>query len=540
MRLSADAEFLGTGNRDPGFDLSWPRRPPRRFPRSHISLVLVVVGLVAVSWLGRDTAAVTGRVVFDKTGLPVAGARVGARGSNERVQTGADGRFRLRSAAPSSSRIVASKPGHFIAGMPHVGGVRVRLKKYPTEQSPDYEWLDPGPDPAGAENCANCHAEIYRQWSASSHARSAVNRHFLDVFYGTDWTGRPNVGWNFSRDHPEARAVCVACHVPTIAADSSIADDPARATGVVREGIHCDLCHKIAGADDSAIGLQHGRDALRLVKPAGGVQVFFGPLDDVDRGRDVYSPLYKSSLYCASCHEGTLFGTRAYETFSEWRASDYARRGVECQDCHMKPDGTTRRIATGAGAIDRDPASISTHHFAASIDESFLRSSVEIDVDARREKECVRATITVRPKNVGHCLPTGSPDRHLVLVVRATDAAGAELRQTSGLTIGSEGGVGSLAAGNLSGQPGTIFGKLLRGPAGESPAPFWRAVAVEKDSRLRPDEPAELQFTFDRSSDGPVRLSVSLIYRRFYKLTAAEKGWPDSDVTLAERSIQLP
>ena len=28
----------------------------------------------------------------------------------------------------------------------------------------------------------------------------------------------------------------------------------------------------------------------------------------VDRGEDVYSPLYSQSRYCAACHEGTVFG----------------------------------------------------------------------------------------------------------------------------------------------------------------------------------------------------------------------------------------
>jgi hypothetical protein len=421
----------------------------------------------------------------------------------------------------------------------------IRLKKHPTEDSPDYRWVDPSPDPTADMNCANCHAEIYRQWSASSHARSAVNKHFLNMFAGTDWHGRPNVGWNFSRDQPEARAVCSACHLPTVAADDAIAEDPTRAAGITREGIHCDYCHKIADTElarhSEFLGLQHGRDALRLVRPAGEQQIFFGPLDDVDRGRDTFSPLYRSSKYCASCHEGTLFGTKVYETFSEWSASSYARRGVECQHCHMKPDGTTRNIAPGHGGIDRDPNTLSTHHFPGSADESFLQSSVELTLSGQLDDRAVRLTTTVRPVNVGHRLPTGSPDRHLLLVVRATDARGGELVQESGPIISEAGGVGSREAGNFAGSSGTIYGKLLRGPGGVSPAPFWQAIAVELDTRLWPDRPDSKTFVFGRNDTrGPVRLQARVIYRRFYKAVADEKSWPVSDVLLSERMLEIP
>jgi hypothetical protein len=437
-------------------------------------------------------------------------------------------------------------PGYFIAGADGLTErpITIRLTKHPNDDSPNYRWVDPGPDPTAELNCANCHAEIYRQWSASSHARSAVNKHFLNVFDGTDWHERPDVGWNFSLDQPDALAVCSACHLPTVAADDPIAEKPSRAVGITREGIHCDFCHKIADTalrrEPQFVGLQHGRDALRLVRPAGDQQVFFGPLDDVDRGRDTFSPLYRSSYYCASCHEGTLFGTKVYETFSEWSASSYARRGVECQHCHMKPDGTTRNIAPSHGGIDRDPNTLSTHHFPGSMDEAFLRSSIELTLAGEPDGRTIRATVTVRPVNVGHRLPTGSPERHLLLVVRAMDAQGRELEQKSGSVIPPAGGIGPFDSANFAGLPGKLYGKLLRGAGGFSPAPFWQSVAVESDTRLFPDRPDQSILTFDAAnSPGPIRLEARVIYRRFYKAIADEKSWPDADMTLAERTVEV-
>jgi Cytochrome c554 and c-prime len=418
------------------------------------------------------------------------------------------------------------------------------LRKHSTQDEPSYEWLDPGPDPANAESCANCHAEIYRQWSASSHARSATNRHFLNMFYGTDWQGARNVGWNFQHDQPDARAVCSACHIPTVMASSAVAEDPARATGVTREGIHCDFCHKIADTEFTksldSLGLQHGRDALAIVRPASGPQVFFGPRDDVDRGNDTFSALYRSSYYCASCHEGTLFGVRAYETFSEWRSSPYAERGVECQTCHMKPNGSTKNTAPGHGGVDRDATTIGTHHFPSSSDEGLLRSCVDLTIRGSRTGARIQSIVTVQPKQVGHRLPTGSPERHLILTVRAKTDLGDELKMAEGPTVPDAGGIGPIESGHYGGVPGKLYGKLLRGPDGSVPAPFWRTVALESDNRLEPDQPDETAHVFALSdSSREVILTATLRYRRFYQNIIETKSWPDADIVVAERQIVL-
>src|SRR5262249_31537693 len=139
-------------------------------------------------------------------------------------------------------------------------------------------------------------------------------------------------------------------------------NDLRRAEGVALQGVHCDYCHKIAEVDNPQPGLTHGRFGLKLRRPAEG-QLFFGPLDDVDRGDDAYSPLYRESRYCASCHEGTVFGVPVYTTYSEWLASPAAREGKQCQDCHMAPTGLLTNLAPGKGGIPRDPKTLANHRF---------------------------------------------------------------------------------------------------------------------------------------------------------------------------------
>ncbi len=457
-------------------------------------------------------------------------ARVVVQGTNRRCPTDRAGRAWLP-ALPGST-LAASAPGYYIAGAPvgPAGLVRIRLEPLPNADNPDYEWVHPGPNPAEKLACANCHVAIYRQWAASAHSRSAVNPRFLSLFYGTDWTGTKKVGWHFAADQPESKAVCASCHLPTVTALEPAAEDPRAARGTAREGVHCDFCHKVADVEIDAVGLAHGRDAMQLLRPTPPQQLFFGQLDDVTQDEATYSPLYRSSRYCAPCHEGILFGIEAYSTWSEWLASPYAARGVQCQDCHMKPDGSITNIAPGHGGLERDPFSLSDHRMPAADDPETLRACVKLTLQARRLRAGLVVEAVVRPVQVGHRLPTGSPMRQLLLVVRAYSTDG-PLKLLQGPVLPAAAGRSELAA---AGSPGKLYAKLLVDPDGTTPVPFWRAVALKDDTRLFPDRTDTVRFLFD-APDRPATVCASLIYRRSPLSVAVAKGWPDKDVVAATK-----
>ena len=263
---------------------------------------------------------------------PVPRALVRIKGEAAVVESDAEGRFRLNGRVQPNARITAWKDGHIIGGV-NAGPspLEVVLKRLSGSDCERYSWVDPTPDAAQKGNCANCHGQIYQEWAASGHARSATGSHFRNLFEGTDRDGK-EVGWSLLRDRPEGSGVCAACHAPT----AGIGANAVKAEGVAAHGVHCDYCHKISGVGDGTIGLTHGRFNLDLLRPKEG-QLFFGPLDDVDRGEDAFSPLYKDSKYCASCHEGIVFGVHVYSTYSEWLASTARRDGKQCQHCHMAP-----------------------------------------------------------------------------------------------------------------------------------------------------------------------------------------------------------
>jgi hypothetical protein len=286
---------------------------------------------------------------------PLGGARVRYKGTSTSTVTDTCGRFRLpRTSNPR--RITASREGYLIAGLPPPDRqpLTFRLDPLPARDHPDYEWVDPTPGP-GEFQCANCHDRIYREWAASAHARSATGRHFRNLYAGTNWEGVPGVGWGLLKDYPDGAGVCASCHAPALPEGPPGLFDLRKVEGVARHGVHCDYCHKVAGVGEGEPGLTHGRYGQRLLRPDKGHQHFLGPLDDVDRGEDAYSSLYRQSRYCASCHEGVVFGVPVYTTYSEWRESPAARQGLHCQDCHMAPTGQMTNFAPGKGGIERDP-----------------------------------------------------------------------------------------------------------------------------------------------------------------------------------------
>jgi hypothetical protein len=82
-----------------------------------------------------------------------------------------------------------------------------------------------------------------------------------------------------------------------------------------------------------------------------------------------------------------------------------------------------------------------------------------------------------------------------------------------------------------------LYAKLLRDPDGKGPVPFWHAGAEPADTRLTPGEADRAEFVFPAAV---VRLRTRVLYRRFWQEVARSKGWPDRDLTVNERTFDLP
>ena len=478
-------------------------------------------------------AKTTLRGVVESDAGPLAGAVVRFKGSGESTLTDERGRFELSRPAWRSNHdliVTASQPGFFIGSVAADStALRIQLARLPAEDNENYRWVDPTPDANASHQCGNCHREMFDEWQASGHATAATNRRFLNLYDGTDWHGRPGVGASLLADHPNGAGVCVSCHAPGLNLDDPAAIDIRKIRGVDALGVHCDFCHKVRDVSTDSVGLTHGRFGMQLLRPREG-QLFFGPLDDVDRGEDAFSPVQRESRYCAACHEGVVFGVHVYSTYSEWLASPAARDGRTCQSCHMTPTGRMTNIAPGSGGIERDPRTLASHSFLPGGRDAMLKRALDVHVAIQRatdETNGATAIVRITPHDVGHRVPTGFIDRHLVLVVEPLDAQARPLAAESELVLPPAAGQ------DFAGKPGRLFARLLTDQDGRGPVPFWQATPDPLDTRLRPDEPVTTEFRLPAATRS---VRTRLLYRRFWPATSQEKSWPDDTLTIFDET----
>jgi Carboxypeptidase regulatory-like domain/Cytochrome c554 and c-prime len=489
----------------------------RHFIAAVTSTVVGVLIGTAIWWFfpqrkQSDPVSVTG-IVVDETG-PLQGALVQLAGSNASTTTDADGRFRLP-AAPGSTMVTAFKTGYFISvGPAGESELKLVLRKLPAADHDEYRW---SPD-----RCVTCHNDIHDEWKSSAHGFGSGSSRFSQLFRGGD-SKEKGTGWNLTHDKPEGTEVCASCHQPTAGFFAVERDPSVKATPANR--IHCDFCHKIVGPAGTEIGLTHGRFGLELLRPKDG-ELNFGPLTDAALDENSFSPFYRQSRYCASCHEGLVFGVRVYETYSEWQASPAGKTGTQCQECHMRPTGKMTNFAPGHGGVGRDPHTIANHTFFDGSHREMLQRCLSLDLQLATDPNAVRALVEIKADKVGHRVPTGLPDRNLVLVVEAFDAGGKPLQLTAGPALPA------LAGPDVHLKAGKLFAKVLKDWEGHAPAPFWRAMPEFEDTRLRPGQTEHVSFSFPAEA---VTFKARLIYRKFWPEVTKQKGWPDDAWVVAEK-----
>ncbi len=505
--------------------------------RSNLHAILFLVASFVGTWLLFVPAGnpwIQGQV-WDEAG-PLSGVSLHFQGRQDAVFSDALGRFRIARLEPFRP-LVAIKPGYRIeatdAGDAVAGDapLDIRMIPLPKHDNEDYAWIDPYPHRGKVNNCGNCHGEIFREWRGSGHARSARNPRFLEMVDGQDAAGTSWPTWNLGREHPLGVGVCALCHVPA-QDDRGLDREPRKVSGVAAHGTHCDYCHKIVDAPTDKLGTRFGRDGLRLLRPATGEALFFGPLDDAVRPGESFGypvgvggPLYKESRYCASCHEGVIFGVHVYGTYSEWRDSPARRRGQQCQTCHMAPTGKMTNIAPRQGGIERPPQTLASHHFPGN-QPDMLKRSLNVAVVSVARRDGLQALVALQAVNVGHRMPTGFIDRNLVLVVEGLDAKGVVTKLHEGPRLPAH------AGRQVAGLPGYLFAKQLFSAEGKAPLPFWAPHDRVLDTRLAPGRAETFSFVFSPETK---TIRARLLYRRFWPELADPRGWHDNETVVLER-----
>jgi hypothetical protein len=527
--------------------------------------------------------AVSG-VVRDKQG-PVPGAVVRVQGTTNASFTDEAGRFVL-AGLPEHGRFAISawKYLNYCAKVESVSArtqdIPLTLRRYQTNDNPRYRWISP----TGEGSCMSCKADLTKQWLENdAHAGAATNPRFLTMYNGTDTQGQrspltqyvnsleygriplapdsnqPYYGPGYRLDFPQSAGNCAACHLPGAAVDAPYGTDPNLAMGADRFGVHCDFCHKVADVtveSSSRLPFRNrpGVMSMDVRRPfpedPQRYQLFFGSFDDDNvPEEDTKLPLLSESRFCAACHFGVFWNVTVYNSYGEWLSSPYSRPkvGRTCQDCHMPTPSSYNgqiitNVAPGKGGIARNPGTIHAHTFPGAGSADLLRNAVSLQVSALRQNGGLDVTVSITNDKTGHHVPSDSPLRHMILLVKARDERGITLPQTDGPQVPDWGGKGEVALGNYAGHAGKAYAKVLEelwtevSPSGA----YWNPTRLVSDNRLAALATDESHYRFADPGKDSTAVEVKLLFRRAYKSLMEQKGWTVPDLVMAETNLVVP
>ncbi len=329
--------------------------------------------------------------------------------------------------------------------------------------------------------CGECHQAIHAVWQHSLHANAWTN--------GVFQAGYHRAVESYGAE--EAR-MCLSCHAPTVRHTKDYQVKEA----ITAEGVTCDFCHSV-----KSVELGDHADPIRL--DVGKVK--YGPLRHAQSPahKIVDSQLHTRSEFCAGCHEyRNRHGLTVLGTYSEWKTSSYAKRGRQCQDCHMPlvPGSVV------ALTVKRDtPKSVNLHDVSGSHDLERVRKAVKLKLEGTEwfDKR-VWVYLRVSNEGSGHCFPTGLPMHRAVLEV-------------------------VLREGNKEVDRREIpFERVLADKEGRpirrEHEVFLNATQVRSDTRLQPDEARQIEVAFRDITASKLSVSVSLFYEYSTETLVVEEG----------------
>jgi hypothetical protein len=321
--------------------------------------------------------------------------------------------------------------------------------------------------PTSAEFCGRCHKAILEAWKLSSHSHAMDSGLFQDALDVAE-----------AKFGPSARKTCLKCHAP-VAVEKN---DLTLRQKVSWEGVTCDYCHSVTD-----VSLSGANPRATVVFS----NVKSGPLRDVESMAHgtVYSAVHTSAAICAACHEyKNALGFPVLTTYSEWQNSKYGKDGRACQSCHM--------YRTAGDVVDprvkrtKDP--INLHQMPGSHSLEQLAKTIGAQLTASREGNQVRVQVDVTNRAAGHYVPTGSPQRRLILEVRADAFTGQHFREER------------VYRRSVADQNGV--------PIEQEHLAFMSAAKVLKDTRLAPGEKRTESFLFAVPAGTQTQVTATLRY----------------------------
>ena len=320
-----------------------------------------------------------------------------------------------------------------------------------------------------AEQCGECHQEIYLEWRSSMHAQATSLRDPL--FNGM-------YQWGIQDTQGRLKSKCIVCHSPMSTVFQNISMEEA----FNQDGVTCQFCHGTAHINgfQSAKNMQIKLDTVYSYEPEPGNS------EHPVANRDYFN----ESEVCLPCH-AIMKNPKDLEictTGSEWQAF-HTKTGKSCQDCHMpKLNGSA------------------SHLFAGTHQNDLLFNSVEMDLAYDEISRDFKVILT--NSGAGHAIPTGTPLRMVMLKVIAYDSLGNVVWQNWNKNPVEE-------------DRSALFMKIMADDQGNAPVPPWQATRTIFEKRLMPGEPSVISYKledrdiYDIEANLCYRFAPPLILQKF-------------------------
>ncbi|MBI5633343.1 MAG: hypothetical protein HZA15_07700 [Nitrospirae bacterium] len=386
------------------------------------------------------------------------------------------------------------------------------------------------PEYQASATCRICHEKIFGQHEGSMHARAFSNPVFQAQYFqelvplipGNEALGREAVR-------------CIACHSPITSLKHKGVVTTIGQVDQSQSGVVCDFCHRVV--------------AFRGERPEGGNFIStpgekkFGPFRHASDWHHVYHELQTKSEICGICHNDVNHnGLEIKSTYSEWKESSYAKKKIECQDCHMSLDGflTDNKPSYDSGEAAKRPfgkpykrSKLYTHRFPGAHSQTQIEGSLTLTIALKQTSavsgEEIDFSVEVFNKLAGHSMPSGSSDLRVLWLQLYATVDGRQISipvvsEGSSYGIAGRGGVAKDVLGMDVPEGSRVYRSVYLDADGKQTLSSYKAVKVIFDNRLKAEERRGEQYRFRVPNDlksGQVNLTAKLFYLRYPSSFAA-------------------
>ena len=267
-----------------------------------------------------------------------------------------------------------------------------------------------------AEECATCHRKFKKEWSTTIHSQAWTDPYF-------------QVDWRFD----SSPQICKNCHIPLDRQqefkvvgfndvekwDPILEPNPDFDARLQHEGVTCTVCHLRGGKIVGVIGNTAAPHPVEKIEHANLICV---------RCHVVSGERWDTFFKIPPCGTVAEIQTSRDKVFvedsSEMSVKEIASLG--CVDCHMP---VVKRPLVPGGPL----RTARKHLWRGGHDPAMVKKGLTISFSKTKSKtkdtNKLRFTLTITNSGAAHYIPTGTPDRHLTVQLRALDQQGKVIKE---------------------------------------------------------------------------------------------------------------